>query len=223
MPYVRITSGRKAPTKSKVSKGKYVRSGYQVAKTPTSAMAVTRYLERKYFNRADYTLALTQVAPTILDLTSINSGAGAQARVGNRITPISLDFNCQTVVDPTIRTDIVRVILFQWREDANVIIPNATDILNDVAPSQPVISQYNVSKSKSYKILSDFTLSLDVNANALLSTRVSVHQTSMNHITFDDAAAFGHNAIYMMAMCVNGTAGNPTGFNFTSQLRFTDA
>lgn len=160
--------------------------------------------------------------PTISKWFAVPQGTGQAARIGNEIQASHMELRYSLASADTF--NILRVIVFQWREDDATVGPVYTDIL--YRPSTSVSwhnALYNYDQRESYKILYDKRHFVDADNQAkdtFVSTKIKVPHKKI--IFNGSGATDGKNMIYVLFVSDSALAGHP-GFMNQARLYYRDA
>lgn len=171
---------------------------------------LTSQEERKWF----LTTFNSGVSSTLIatDLTSIPNGTTVNSRIGSQIKLKKLILNWVCGIGDT--TNLVRVLLFFWKPNDAVDLPQQSEIFQTTSTYSPLL-KLNPSR---YKPVKDFLLifdtyhpvqkgSIEINLEQLVSYVPGV-DTGMNHL-------------YLGVYSDSGGVPNPS-FEFNSSVEFVD-
>lgn len=162
-----------------------------------------------------YMYNLTSIAQSVTDTTRIGDSFILKSITGK------LWFKIGTT--PQVRQTVVRMILFQWKEDNNVAVPTYSDILQDpTGVPGSVLLPYKLDKNRKYKILYDkkFALSLNGDSDNILAD-LFVQKGFAKKIQYTNQGTTGLNQIYLLAVSSDdqGLLGQSELVNFTGRFR----
>lgn len=121
------------------------------------------------------------------------------------------------LADPT---NICRIILFQWKVDSAIQVPNAGNIMNNTGDP---LSMYNHDQSKNYKILKDWLFDVHQTPNDSKGSRTFRYSTRKfsKQVNFDSSSTGGINKLYLLYMSDSGVAQHPT-LSLRGRVEFND-
>lgn len=161
--------------------------------------------------------------PTVSKWFALAQGVGNSQRIGNQIDCSHMELSYELTTGDT--TNVLRIIVFQWREDDIAIGPVYTDILYRPNSSVPYTNAlYNFDNRGSYKILYDKKHFIDAD-NDVVSAFGHKKYIKIPHskIDFNGAGATtGKNMIYVLSVSDSAAAAHP-GFINQSRLYYRDA
>lgn len=166
----------------------------------------------------------------IQDLTVITQGLLDYNRVGDRIKLKTLQL--RYYINCTSTNEIVRLILFQWKDDSSIAAAPGLPLLEKmlVVPSgnNAVISTYNhdTMSTGSISVLYDKSHTLadlgTYGAPKILTVKAKVHTKYMaRNLQYVDGGSQGKNKIYLFAF--SNQAVPTSTLNYFTSITFTDA
>ncbi len=149
---------------------------------------------------------------TIIDLTATTQGSGDANRQGAAIELSSIVMNYSVVTQNSDLFSTVRIIVFQWLLDSNLVAPIVSDILQTAG----VLQMHNWSRSRDYRILYDNTIfqtglaSAPCDAGFQGATGVIIPLNSIKPTIIYSAATDGTGKVYMLLISDSVVAPFPT-------------
>lgn len=137
------------------------------------------------------------------NLTSIAQGLQDTQRVGDRIDLKSIFIRAlfQFNLNPQDRTPIIRLTLFQWKQDNQVVTPTAADIFQNPTAGIPgsILEPLLLDKNKKYKKIFDkfFPLSIYGGQDTKV-IELFINKKFSSMLEYGNAATTGMNQIYLM-------------------------
>lgn len=176
---------------------------------------INRKQEKKFFDLYSNALAVSAAGNTCQNLVPLSQGAGDQGyRVGDKCDLCGLNYNVTFRIGDT--TNIMRMILFQWRSTPGVT-PAQTDIMSyGVNAPEAVLSSYNHDNGDRYTILLDKTVNLDSNNNSVMVKRGTLNLSRKKKFRFQGTLNFVSdgsnttNGIWALFISDSTAAGHPT-------------
>lgn len=150
----------------------------------------------------------------VADLSVISQNVGDQGRLGDQLSPTSLEFSYDwNMVDGFNRC---RVILFRWLDNGVV---GVNDILLATTTLPRVFASYNKDNRNKFNILYDKT-----HVGAILPAANSIVAASKSRkltgkIRYENGTTSGNSHIYLLAITDSTTASHP-GFRFYSRINY---
>lgn len=175
--------------------------------------------------------------PTLVHLTPISQGDGAQTRDGDEVNLKSISLRYHLRSDDTLNngsnnlsvSNIVRVMIVQWKEQS---VPTAAQILEDDSAILNLQSHYNWQNRRNFRVLYDRRhnlvphMSLGTSGTSEVVPARANGQTLIfgkklaKKLSYDAAATSGEkNSIYLMFIA-NTTTGAPEIF-YESRVLFS--
>jgi len=157
--------------------------------------------------------AYFQATPFLI--SSISQGTLDTNRIGDVVKPLHLWFALNAYYSSV--TAVVRLIIFEWKVDTNVLAPTLTYLLEDV--SYPTTSEFSRDNKEKYRVLYDKIGSMHAyKPNVLMRIKGSV---KTSRIQFNTGGNSGQNHIYAVVVTDNVFA-NLTSYNARWQIKFLD-
>lgn len=151
---------------------------------------------------------------TIGDMSVIAQGVGDQNRVGDQLSPTSMEFWYDwNIADAFNRC---RVIVFRWLDNG---APGVSDILLGTTTLPRVFASYNKDNRSKFNVLYDKTHvgALVPASNSILSGSKSRKLTGK--INYEAAGTAGNSHIYVLAITDSTTTAHP-GLRFYSRINY---
>jgi len=159
---------------------------------------------------------------TVIDLTSIDHRVAEGQRIGDTVTPSSLDIRWQLTHGDN--ENALRVLLIQWHQDTQVFLPGVSSVLEGLtlnATTAP-FAHYNKNNRTDFRVIKDFTLKTGISA----STRTQIGRINLTKavrpVNFNGQLTSGTDKIYLMLVSDSGAATHP-GVIFNCRLNYRDA
>lgn len=196
---------------------KYVKRGLnRTEKTQVSKIAknlVSRKIETKYID-STYTSGFDSSGTIQLLSNIITQGVGDSDRVGDKCEMKS--FAMRGYAQHGDPTNIMRVILFQWKPSST-----SAPVITDVLQTAHRFSHYNHDKKALYRVLYDTTFNLnDTNRRQQLIKRTL--KLKLKTLKFENAGVNGMNHIYLLGISDSGGLPNPA-VQLDFRLTYKDA
>lgn len=191
--------------------------------------AISKTTETKYFQDSA-SISGTAVSTTagLWDITAIPQGSTDTTRVGDKLKMkrIIIKANIQSANVATLgTTDDVRIIMFQWYPNSNLIAPVLASILNNTTASTICQSFYNHDYINQYHILYDKRFRL-LGGTSIAQRDIIIKPRKMRfvkkNIEFSNASTAGSNKIYVL-LVADKVAGTNATITAISKVWFTDA
>lgn len=192
---------------------------------------IGRRLERKFIDTVSTLTGVTSTG-TLLTMSSPAQGAGQSQRVGDSITVKSIDLNYSVVGYDA--TNMVRVILFKWKNDDAAYAPSVSSILTaaqlvqDTAP----FAQFNWDNMKSgdFRICYDRVHSLSYNnaaaspGSAVQAVRKKIVGKRLHGglVELTAGTTTGEGVYFLLVISDSAAIGHPK-FNYSVRIEYTDA
>lgn len=188
--YINFKKARKIPRATKFnSNAKRVASVATVKKLINSSTELKSITAQSAGNSVSTT-------GTIIDLTSgIAQGYNKSQRVGDKLTVKKIKFSWNAVaaqsglVAGSDAYDMVRLIIFKWKENNGAINPVVANILDSTA-TDPTLAPYNFDQRKLYAICYDKCMTL-YNSTVFDGTNVSTEHGPGSAMTLNNQALYG--------------------------------
>lgn len=166
------------------------------------------------------------LTPYLNDISDMGQGTGYDNRIGNTITVQSIQYRFVATIGDA--TNFMRLVLFQWKSDAQ-IAPTWDAIMQFQTAGVPIgikdcLSPYLVSNgvSTEFKIIKDIRFLLDTdNPQQIIEGYIDKNFIKNVHYS-DSSSFFGTNHLFMMLVSDSGAVSHPTLDGFI-RLRYTDA
>lgn len=158
---------------------------------------------------------------TISSLSNIPLGNTDNTRVGNHIHLNQLNFRSTILTADA--TNVVRVIIFKWKENDSFNPPNIAQILiNGPSLVPDTVSHYNRETTEAYQILRDVTITGMNNSDSLIQKLNFSIKLSGKTQYYTDAGTAGLNKLYVLYLSDSAAVPNPT-INWMAELLYTDS
>lgn len=164
--------------------------------------------ETKHYNTYDSGTAVQNVV-SITDLCPITQSNADTGRDGDQLELYNFQMNY--ALEGGDATNIVRVMIFQWKDDS---VPLDTDILFNIA-NVPWLSFTHVDKKQLFTVLYDRKHSLCLNgANGVQNHRIHLYGKKLGRkkIQYQGGTTTGMNKLYLLR--VSDSAGLPDPFMY---------
>lgn len=158
-------------------------------------------------------------------VTNIAQGGNVNDRIGNKMSPTSLDLTIR--VDATTAGsdtyNAVRVICFRWHPDNGDLVPDKDDILLAVSGTIPQCYNAVLPTNRQFTVLYDRLLTVQSgNDDQVKIWRKRIKLAKSKPVEFkSDASTTGINHIYMFAISDSNAVIHPV-YEFTSLIRYSD-
>jgi len=157
--------------------------------------------------------AYYQATPFLI--SSISQGTLDTNRIGDVVKPTHLWFALNAYYSSV--QSVVRLLIFEWKVDTNVLSPTLTYLLEDV--SYPTTSEYSRDNKEKYRILYDKIASMhQYKPNVLMRIKGSL---KTSRIQFNTGGNSAQNHIYAVVVTDN-VFGSLTSYNARWQIKFLD-
>jgi len=157
--------------------------------------------------------AYFQATPFLI--SSISQGSLDTNRIGDVVKPTHIHFALNAYYSSVIA--VVRLIIFEWRVDTNVLPPTLTYLLEDV--SYPTTSEFSRDNKEKYRVLFDKTGSIhQYKPNLIMRIK---KRLNTSRIQFNTGGNSGQNHIYAVVVTDNVFA-SLTSYNARWQIKFLD-
>lgn len=172
------------------------------------------------------------LSTAMYNLTSISQGTQDTQRIGDRIQlkSILVRLLLQYNTNPQDRTPLIRIIVFQWKEDNGAVAPLPQNILQSATGGVPgdVLRPYTLDTNQTYKVLFDKIFSLSINAGSdTIVSDIYINKKFGKLIEYSNAVTTGTNQIYLMAVTSDNigitTLGELPLMTMRSRVRYTDS
>lgn len=173
--------------------------------------------EKKY-EQANGSL-LPPTTGLMVDLFTPLQGDTADTRTGDdvQLNNIKIKYHVNPTGDPT---NVVRVILFQYKLNSGYHVPIMADVLETAGN---VDSDYKREKAYGCKILYDRRHAVGTATNGVALGFINIPARRLiKHVSFNPALGAGQNKIYMLVMSDSAVAAHPT-VDYYSMIEYTDA
>lgn len=185
--------------------------------------AISRRMEKK---RVDVTDLGSSSNTIIIDELAGDNIAqnttGTDGRVGDKINLESFDFWIRTYIPETSvpitqdNVNVIRVILFQWKESTT---PIGGDILQD---PNTFLSQLNYLTRDRYKILKDFNMIMTFNGPNDALKKISISKNKMlKSINYYNAGNSDYGRIFVLLVSDSLGAPHPV-YEYYSRVLYSD-
>lgn len=180
---------------------------------------IRRDTEVKY---ADFNDSGTGVdfSGTFIRVTNIAQGDSDTTRDGDKLTPVYLNVKWKVGVGDS--TNIMRVIIFQWKQNILSISPTQAYLLAQTGSALSPISPYNWDTRSNFRVLKDFKVTVDSVNKPQVVGRTFLKLNKLEKVAFDAGGTNGNNQIYIYVVSDSGAASHPT-WAMTARLAFTDS
>lgn len=153
------------------------------------------------------------------DLFSPLQGQTADTRSGDdvQLNNIKIKYHVNPTGDAT---NVVRVILFQYKLNSGYHVPIMADVLETAGN---VDSDYKREKAYGCKILYDRRHAVGTATNGVALGFINIPARRLiKHVSFNPSLAAGQNKVYMLVMSDSATSFHPE-VNYYSMIEYTDA
>lgn len=193
---------------------------------------IEKKAEIKHHDTVGNILTLQWASPSIFDITQISQSFSDTSRVGDSFELKSIHFRgmlglgVSPQFEATRLSTVIRMIMFQWKEDNNTA-PTQGDILQNVSSNlYSVYSQYKLDKNKKYNILYDEIFKFDRIECVTKVIDIFVNKKFSKKIQYSNASTTnGVNHIYCMFITNDDVAFN-TGehpfVDYMTRVRYLD-
>jgi len=183
--------------------------------------AITSNEEVKWVNVSGSSTAVPLTGVTSV-LSIPAQGQTSTTRVGDKIKLIKCWIDWSLIVADS--TNVVRVILWQYKENTVLQTPTLANIL-DIGPSgavPEVWSAYNDFRKDHFKILVDKSYDLNGVSVPFITRRWRVPITSLNKVQFNVGATTGYNHLCLSFISDSVAVSHPAT-TYMARTYFTDA
>lgn len=147
------------------------------------------------------------------DLSQIPQGTSASARIGSNIRTVQLNLKWAAYIGDT--TNILRVIIFHWKPNDAVDIPQQSEIFQTTGVLAPTLKNLNPNR---FTKLVDFLIPLDT----YHPMKVGQFKLKLGQlISYVPGLDTGMNHLYLSVFSDSGGVPNPT-FEYVASLDYTD-
>lgn len=162
--------------------------------------------DKKYFH-ADLPATGVISSGAIAPFTMPLQGDTVVARDGDTIKWLGINGSHESVCGDA--TNIVRFVIFQWKPDNSVEVPNLNKLFQspNVADSVFILEQKSRTK---FKVLYDSTHVMSLNGDAIKRGRIRVPASKMLNTYFTQSAITGNNVIYYATLSDSVGVPNPS-------------
>lgn len=141
-------------------------------------------------------------SPILLNLSGIAQGDGDDERIGDKVIPCYLGgrYNIVGVAGAGQSITQVRIVVFQWKANADNLPPAVSMILS--SPTRP-FTYYNTQQTSQFKVLYDARhVIVDKSGNDDFTQygEFNIGEKQMKRINFKGAATLGEGNIYLLAI-----------------------
>jgi len=157
--------------------------------------------------------AYFQATPFLI--SSIGQGTLDTNRIGDVVKPLNLYFALNVYYSSVIA--VVRLIIFEWKVDTNVLPPTLTYLLEDI--SYPTTSEFSRDNKEKYRVLVDKVSHINQYKPTVLMRVNKAVKTA--RIQFNTGGTSGQNHIYAVVLTDNVFA-SLTSYNARWQIKFLD-
>lgn len=178
--------------------------------------------ETKYFRPGVIVSSCSNVA-NITALGNIAQGLGGQDRIGSQVTFERVKVKLDAIVSDS--TNIIRFILFKWKENDTFTVPTALQILsNGLSGAPDVWSFYNDETSQSYQILYDKVFVGSNGGSSDTIRQFAQRNIKLGHKVkfFSDSTTTGTNKLYQLNISDSAAVVHPT-LSWITEIQYTDA
>jgi hypothetical protein len=184
-------------------------------------------LELKFHNYSSAGSSLgSDATGTIFELGIIAQGTTDSNRIGDKVSPKSVDMRLTLRTGSAGTSATARVIIFQLKDsyDAASGPPLFEDLLNSVYKStvNAVNAPRNMDKLRNFNVIYDKVHSMTIDDELKF---IDIKRKRLSPIQYQAASSYyGTNTLWMMAISddVGGTTGRPV-LTFVNQMTYTDA
>jgi len=172
-------------------------------------------VEKKWLNYA--TLTTFSATPTYLDMTSLSVGSSITTRIGNQIKVKDFEIRWQATVADS--SNLIRVLLVEWKMDDTVMACDYARILTDTSSGQRAVHAPFVPTVPSiFKIHMDLRISVD----AFHPVRVGYEKLKLNISSqYAPGVNSGKNHVYLIIFSDSAAVAHPE-FDYEVLFRFED-
>lgn len=209
-----LTETNPAPFKAK--KTVLLASSRGIPLNQTQKLQVKRAIkskeELKYFD-TNFNVVSVPYTGGLQILTLIGQGDGVGARDGDAIKLEKIDFRYN--LQAADNTNVMRLILFQYKENTAVAVPTISSILaTGASGSVDGFSQYvNYRKGRGFKILKDVTYDMTLNQeNTQIPGHWQMPINSLKEISFSAAGTTGYNHLGLAYISDSAAVTHPSLF-----------
>jgi hypothetical protein len=205
------------------------KGGTKKAKLPKpQAQAVRQLIKQEYRKQSEAKHWLTNWTSTVdsagivLDISAVGQGVGDDQRVGDDISPSSLEARLKLIYADT--TNLVRVLFVQYHPDTAVAGPGVSFFFDSahVAAGLGTVLPYLTTNRSLFRVLSDRTYSLNSGgANACVNVK-HVFTKPMRKIHYNGSATTGSERIFCILISDSAVGPHPS-YQLVTQLNYRDS
>jgi len=172
-------------------------------------------VEKKWINSAAITTS--SISPSVVDMTSISTGATIDTRIGNSIRITNIKLKANVLLADT--TNIIRFMLVEWFPDTAADTLDYGEVLTDVSSTErSMISPHIPTKPSKFKVHLDKTFYLDTyhpRDHFEFNKKVDIK------VAYGNAVNTGVHHLCLMHFSDSAAVSHP-GFNYEALLQFVD-
>lgn len=177
--------------------------------------------EKKFTDRSLNLSGVDTVGQVVNLVGNISQGnLSVSNRIGDKIKVTSVQVRGNFAVADT--TNQVRLIIYQWFNDGNVIVPS--DILDatQVAAGRGVHAPFNYQNSGQYQVLYDRIFSVSSQGPAAVPFDFKIKKIPRNKVKYSGASTTPvDNSIVLLQISDSGISSHPT-VSWVSRVYYTD-
>lgn len=208
----------------------YRRTGYRrrgAKATPKLKQTINRQVkavlkkdvELKAYTARPFSASSISTAATIVKISGIVRANDNVSRDGNQVSVTRVDL--QGFADVADDSNLVRIIVFQWRDDDISYTPVAADILQNAAS---FYDMYNFTNRHRFTVLWDRTFNVDSTDPAKPFKRSIYGKKLAKVLEYSgatDSSITGKHQIYVLAVSDSGAIAHPT-LDMMTRVYFKD-
>ncbi len=176
---------------------------------------VGRRLEKKFVETSG--ILSVSTAPLIVPLTSIAQGTTDTTRIGDIVHVRNLDVRYSLIGADN--TNFTRLIIFQWKEDDAVGLPQAGDVLQDTV-TRPWLSPIYHDLPSRMNVMYDKTFTTGAGSTDALIRSVVLRKRFRKKLDFEGAGLTGVNKFWMLHVSDSAAGSNPS-LEYYVRINFT--
>lgn len=165
-------------------------------------------MEKKHHTSTFSTSSVSSTA-TLTNISAVTQGDSDTSRDGDQIYLKNIDFRAYLTRADT--SNLVRLIVFQWRPSTQLATPTAATILENYAGdgTLDLVRHWNYDNKRNFKVLYDRLITLNEDI-ANRTVKFNLNKSLIKKIQFDNGGTNHNNAVYVMYLSDSSAATHPS-------------
>lgn len=180
-------------------------------------------IENKFLDLNEVPTNIVQGIGFLERLTPISQGTTDVTRIGDKVRLKALFLDYQIVCSDA--TNLVRVVVFQWHPQTNLVAATLTEIFQyfAIGDNREVLSPYVHDYGDQFRVLYDRLYTLDLASAYTKSFKGVISlKRAKKQMAYAAGGSQGSNQLYIAVLSDSSAASHPT-FTYVSRVIYEDA